>query len=158
MPKCHVTKKWLRYTQGFQPRALDAMKFDGHRISDITTLLSLFCYLWLKKGDFEIALMMYISSYEELQLEFGNIFVHRLGRKTLGSDKSVWNIWGNTTHIKKTVSSTLKINGKNSLTLSHILTFLGSKNDTTAKYKEGFKNFFWTFFLLQPRIPILTKN
>ena len=36
MPKCHVIKEWLRYTQGFQPRALDSMKFDGHRISDIT--------------------------------------------------------------------------------------------------------------------------
>ena len=33
-----------------------------------------------------------------------------------------------------------------------------TKNDTTAKYKEGFKNFFGTFFLLQPRIPILTKK
>ena len=51
----------------------------------------------------------------------------------------------------------MKINGKIFLTLSHILTFLGSKNDTTAKYKEGLKNFFRTFFLLPPRIPILTK-
>lgn len=52
----------------------------------------------------------------------------------------------------------MKINGKICLTLSHTLTFLGSKNDTTAKYKEGFKNVLGTFFLLQPRIPILTKN
>ena len=77
MPKCHVIKECLRYTQGFQQCALHSMKFDGHRISDITTLPSLFCYLCLKKCDFEIALMIYISSYEELQLEFGNIFVLR---------------------------------------------------------------------------------
>ena len=45
-----------------------------------------------EKCDFEIALMTYISSYEELQLEFRNSFLHRLGWKPLGSDKSVWNI------------------------------------------------------------------
>ena len=38
----------------------------------------------------------------------------------------------------------MKIDGKNCLTLSHTLTFLGSKNDTTAKYNEGFKNSFGT--------------
>ena len=38
----------------------------------------------------------------------------------------------------------MKIDGKNCLTLSHTLSLLGSKNDTTAKYKEGFKNFFGT--------------
>ena len=44
-----------------------------------------------KKCDFEIALMTHISSFEEeeLQLEFRNSFVHRLGRKPLSSDKSV---------------------------------------------------------------------
>ena len=38
----------------------------------------------------------------------------------------------------------MKIDGKICLTLSHTLSFLGSKNDTTAKYKEGFKNFYGT--------------
>ena len=127
MPKCHVIKEWLRYTQGFQPRALPSMKFDGHRISDITQLkLSLFFYLYLKKCDFEITLMTYISSYEELQLEFRNI-VHRLGRKPLGSAKSVWNIYEPISlTLKKPVSATMKINAKIFLTLSHTLTFLGS--------------------------------
>ena len=72
----------------FQPRALHSLKFDGHRISDISTYLSLFFFLSVpKKCHFEIALMTYISSYEELQLEFRNSFVHRLDGKPL--DKSV---------------------------------------------------------------------
>ena len=129
MPKCHVIKEWLRYTQGFQPRALSSMKFDGHRISDITQLnFRYFFYLYQKKCDFEITLLTYISSYEELQLEFRNIFVHRLGRKPLGSAKSVWNIYEPISlTLKKPVSATMKINGKIFLTLSHTLTFrLGS--------------------------------
>jgi len=52
----------------------------------------------------------------------------------------------------------MKINGNICLTLSHTLTFQGSKNDTTAKYKEGFKNFFRDVFLVATPHPYFDKK
>ena len=51
----------------------------------------------------------------------------------------------------------MKINGKICLTLSHTL-FWAPKMTPQQNIRQGFKNFFGTFFFLQPPIPILTKK
>ena len=52
----------------------------------------------------------------------------------------------------------MKIKGKIWLTLLHTLTFLGSKNDTTAKYKEGVQKLFRDVFLVATAHPYFDKK
>ena len=52
----------------------------------------------------------------------------------------------------------MKINGKICITLSHTLTFLGSKNDTTAKYKAKVQKLFRDVFLVATAHPYFDKK